>query len=101
MVTRLIDIVVAFVVLVVVSPLLALISLGIRLSSPGPVLYRAERIGLDGQPFTMFKFRTMHHWPRPEGSVITSAHDARVFSLGALLRRGKLDELPQLLNVLR
>jgi lipopolysaccharide/colanic/teichoic acid biosynthesis glycosyltransferase len=101
MVTRLIDLLVAAVVLVVTSPLLALAALGIRLTSPGPVLYRAQRIGLDGQPFTMLKFRTMHHVPQPAPSAITSAHDARVFPLGALLRRCKMDELPQLLNVLR
>src|SRR2546427_321486 len=101
MVTRLIDVLVAAVALAVTSPLFAIAALGIRLTSPGPVLYRAQRIGLDGRQFTMLKFRTMQHEAHLEDSAITSAHDARVFPLGSLLRRCKVDELPQLLNVLR
>jgi lipopolysaccharide/colanic/teichoic acid biosynthesis glycosyltransferase len=101
MARRLIDLLVAAIVLVVASPLIALVTLGIRLTSPGPVIYRARRIGRSGRPFTMLKFRTMHHRPDSERSAITASHDARVFPLGSLLRRTKLDELPQFLNVLR
>jgi lipopolysaccharide/colanic/teichoic acid biosynthesis glycosyltransferase len=101
MARRLIDVAIATLVLVVASPLLALVALGIRVSSPGPVIYRAPRIGLNGRPFTMLKFRTMRHDSGARRGAITSARDARVFPFGALLRRGKLDELPQFLNVLR
>src|SRR2546427_9856313 len=101
MVTRLIDVLVAAVALAVTSPLFAIAALGIRLTSPGPVLYRAQRIGLDGRQFTMLKFRTMQHEAHPGDSAITSAHAARGFPLASLLRRCKVDALPQLLNVLR
>jgi lipopolysaccharide/colanic/teichoic acid biosynthesis glycosyltransferase len=101
MARRLIDVGIASVVLVAASPLLVLVALGIRLTSPGPVIYRAPRIGLNGRPFTMLKFRTMRHDSGAGRRAITSVQDARVFPLGALLRRCKIDELPQFLNVLR
>lgn len=99
MAKRLFDLTVAGTALVVLAPLLLLIALGIRLSSPGPVLFRAERVGLGGRPFTMYKFRSMRHGG--SGSVISARDDQRVFAFGALLRKAKLDELPQLLNVVR
>jgi lipopolysaccharide/colanic/teichoic acid biosynthesis glycosyltransferase len=101
MARRLIDAGVAAIVLAVASPVLAVVAAGIRLTSPGPVIYRAQRIGLGGRPFTMLKFRTMHHGSSIERCAITTAHDARVFPLGSLLRRSKIDELPQFVNVLR
>jgi lipopolysaccharide/colanic/teichoic acid biosynthesis glycosyltransferase len=101
MARRLIDVLVAATVVGVASPLLVFVAVAIRLSSPGPVIYRAQRIGLRGRTFTMLKFRTMHHSPSDQRCAITTAHDARVFPLGSLLRRSKIDELPQFLNVLR
>jgi lipopolysaccharide/colanic/teichoic acid biosynthesis glycosyltransferase len=101
MARRLIDVLVAATVLAVASPVLAVIAAGIRLTSPGPVIYRAQRIGLHGRPFTMLKFRTMHHSPSGQRCAITAANDARVFRLGSLLRRSKIDEVPQFVNVLR
>jgi lipopolysaccharide/colanic/teichoic acid biosynthesis glycosyltransferase len=86
--------------LVLTAPVLALSGVGIRLSSPGPILYRAQRAGLDGEPFTMFKLRTMH-LQSAGGSPITSRGDPRIFRLGRVLRRFKIDELPQLANVVR
>jgi lipopolysaccharide/colanic/teichoic acid biosynthesis glycosyltransferase len=93
--------VVAALGLIVVAPLLALAALGIRLASPGPVLYRARRAGVGGRPFTMLKLRTMHPTPVAGGGPITAVRDPRVYPLGRLLRTTKIDELPQLINVLR
>ena len=101
MAKRLFDLVGAAVALVLLSPLLFLAALGIRLSSRGPILYRALRAGKDGVPFTMHKFRTMRTDQGPTRSAITGTKDPRVFFFGALLRRLKIDELPQLWDVLR
>jgi lipopolysaccharide/colanic/teichoic acid biosynthesis glycosyltransferase len=100
-VKRLLDVTLAAVGLLVGAPLLAAAALGIRLSSPGPVLYRARRAGRGGSPFLMYKLRTMHVDHGAHRSAITGPADPRVFPFGALLRRTKVDELPQLVNVLR
>lgn len=100
MVRRIFDITAAAVGLILLTPVLSVAAAGIRLSSPGPVLYRAQRIGRSGIPFTMLKLRTMH-CRTVGGSSITAAGDSRVFSFGRILRALKIDELPQLLNVLR
>jgi len=101
---RLADVVFSALVLAALSPLLLLIALGIKLASPGPVFYRQRRLGLNGRPFGIFKFRTMHpNAPvlrNPDGSMYTGADDPRVFPLGRVLRKLSLDELPQFLNVL-
>ncbi len=101
MAIRLFDVMLALVLLVLLCPLLLAAALGIALASPGPILYRARRVGLDGQVFTMFKFRTMHVAQAENAGVITAKNDARVFPLGRWLRRFKIDELPQLYHVLR
>jgi lipopolysaccharide/colanic/teichoic acid biosynthesis glycosyltransferase len=101
-VKRLFDIALTAVALVASLPILAIAALGIRLSSPGPVLFRATRAGRRGKLFTMYKLRTMEVRALVvEDSVITGSNDKRVFPFGALLRRSKIDELPQLFNVLR
>ncbi len=98
---RIFDVVLAAVLLVVTAPIMALIALAIRATSPGPVLYRQTRVGKDGRPFTMLKFRTMHaEAERTTGPVLAAANDPRVTMLGRVLRATRLDELPQLLNVL-
>ena len=97
---RAFDVVVGGFVLVATSPLLALGALAVRLSGPGPVLFRQERIGLGGEPFEMLKLRTMH--PNDDGDrTWTVDHDDRVTWAGRVLRPTHLDELPQLINVLR
>lgn len=93
------DIVLAGALLLLFSPVLALAAIGVKLSSKGPIFYRAQRIGRGGAPFEMFKFRTMH--VHSGGSVITAHGDSRIFSLGLFLRKSKIDELPQFYNVLK
>jgi lipopolysaccharide/colanic/teichoic acid biosynthesis glycosyltransferase len=97
---RALDILLAGAALLVAAPFLALAAIGIKLADRGPVFYRAQRIGLNGRLFTMYKLRTMRV-KQTSSSVITANNDPRVFPLGALLRQTKLDELPQLLNVLK
>ena len=99
--TRLLDRLLAVVGLVATSPVLLLAALGIKVSDRGQVIYRAQRTGIDGRPFTMFKLRTMRVGETADGAHITGSGDARVFPWGMLLRRLKVDELPQLVNVVR
>jgi len=82
-------------------PVMAGIALLVRLSSPGPILYRQARVGRARQPFELLKFRTMHEDAEPEGTeVLAQRGDPRLTPVGAFLRRYRLDELPQLFNVL-
>ena len=94
------DIGLAVLLLGLCAPLLAMIALGVRLSGPGPVVFRQRRIGAQGQPFTVLKFRTMRHL---HGAAFAQARpgDARITPIGRFLRRTSLDELLQLVNVLR
>jgi lipopolysaccharide/colanic/teichoic acid biosynthesis glycosyltransferase len=96
---RLFDLAASTVALFLLSPFFALIALAIKFTSSGPVFYRGERIGRDGVPFRIVKFRTMR--VDAGGPGITRADDARVTTIGRFLRRTKLDELPQLINVVR
>jgi lipopolysaccharide/colanic/teichoic acid biosynthesis glycosyltransferase len=98
---RLVDLVLAGLLLALLLPVLLLVGLAIRVDSRGPVLHRATRIGLGGRPFTLYKFRTMIVGAARQGPHITAAWDPRVTRVGRLLRRTKLDEFPQLWNVLR
>jgi len=99
---RAFDIVFSLAVLVGFSPLFGLLAAGIRLTSPGPILYRQQRMGLDGQRFNMLKFRTMRVNAEAEtGPVWAATDDPRRVRFGAFLRRLSLDELPQFVNVLR
>lgn len=97
---RLFDVIVAAAGLAVVSPVLACIAVMIKLSSQGPVLYRGIRVGSHGKLFAMLKFRTMVVNAESIGGSATAADDPRITGVGAFLRRHKLDELPQLVNVL-
>lgn len=101
MARRLFDIILSLTALIVLSPVFGIAALGIWLSSPGPIFYRARRVGGNQKIFTMYKFRTMHHDQRLSKSVITAKNDPRIFTLGVWLRRLKIDELPQLINILK
>jgi lipopolysaccharide/colanic/teichoic acid biosynthesis glycosyltransferase len=83
------------------APILVVIATAVKLDSPGPIFYRQERVGLFGRHFRIFKFRTMIHAPRGRGAQLTVAGDPRITRVGDVLRRYKLDELPQLIDVLR
>jgi lipopolysaccharide/colanic/teichoic acid biosynthesis glycosyltransferase len=96
-----VDLVVAAVALLLFCPLLLLATLLIRYKSPGPVIFRQKRVGRYGVLFTVFKFRTMANAAQEEGPSLTKRGDPRVTRVGGFLRRYKLDELPQLFNVLR
>lgn len=97
---RIVDIAVVAPLLVVALPFLAMAALGVRLTSPGPILYRAERVGIGGVPFRMYKIRTMHAGS-DRGSAVTAPDDPRIFAFGRFLRASRIDELPQLVNILK
>ncbi len=98
---RAFDFVLAAVGLVALSPVMLLTALAVKLSSPGPVLYRGRRSGRWGVPFQIYKFRSMVAGAEQLGGTTTGDADARITGVGHFLRKYKLDELPQLLNVLR
>jgi lipopolysaccharide/colanic/teichoic acid biosynthesis glycosyltransferase len=101
MLKRLFDIVCAVCMLLVFSPLLLLLAILIKLDSKGPIFYRGLRMGRYGHPFQIFKFRTMVPDAERLGGLSTAKDDARVTRIGKHLRKYKLDELPQLLNVIK
>ena len=100
-VKRISDFALAAVILALISPLMLAISIGVKLSSPGPVLFKQRRYGLDGKRIVVYKFRSMS--VAEDGDVVRQAtrNDARVTRFGAFLRRTSLDELPQFINVLQ
>ncbi len=95
------DILSSGVALVVLAPVFALIGLAIVINSPGPIFYKATRVGLKGKLFKMYKFRTMVVNADKIGPGLTVRNDQRITPIGRFLRKSKLDELPQLINVLR
>jgi lipopolysaccharide/colanic/teichoic acid biosynthesis glycosyltransferase len=101
LVRRLIDVAGSSVGLVLFSPLLALVAAAVKADSHGPVLHVAKRVGKDGKPFGLYKFRSMVAGAERLGPGLTTADDRRITRVGRFLRATKLDELPQLINVLR
>jgi len=99
-VKRTIDVAGSALGLILLSPLFVLIAIMIRMETPGPAFFRQIRVGLNGHPFRIYKFRSMKATKAPRGTPLTVRADNRVTRLGAFLRRTKLDELPQLINVL-
>ena len=105
MTKRLLDITVSAITLIALAPVFAVCALLVRRGSPGPIMYSQLRLGLNGCPFRLWKFRTMHAGApdvrNADGSAFTSDHDPRVTPAGRFMRTSSLDELPQLWNVLR
>lgn len=97
---RLLDVAAAACGIVLLSPLMLLAALAVKAGSRGPLIFSHRRVGRGFSPFYAYKFRTMLHGADKAGSSITSGGDARITSVGRLLRKTKLDELPQLFNVL-
>jgi lipopolysaccharide/colanic/teichoic acid biosynthesis glycosyltransferase len=109
---RTVDVVLSLLLLIAASPLMLAVAIGVRLDSSGPAIFRQRRVGIDGRQFTMLKFRSMAddaeqrlaglaHLNTGGSHMIRIPSDPRVTRLGAFLRRSSLDELPQLVNVLR
>lgn len=115
---RILNVVIASLALALVAPLLAMVAIAVKLTSPGPILYRQTRVGVDrrfrrgapydrrafdhgGKPFRIYKFRSMRVDAERHGPVWASPDDGRVTPIGRILRKTRLDELPQLYNVLR
>jgi len=98
---RLFDVIMAFCILVAATPLLLVAVIGILIASPGPIIYRSTRVGKDGKPFFLYKLRSMTPSTSGTGSSVTKLDDPRVYPFGELLRRYKIDEFPQLINVLK
>lgn len=97
---RIIDISLACAALILLSPVFLLIAIAVKADSSGPVFYLQKRVGLNGRIFDIIKFRTMHTGADRQGLLTVGTHDHRITSIGKFLRRYKMDELPQLINVL-
>lgn len=98
---RILDIAVSLIGLFFILPLLVLVAIMIKLDSPGPVFFRQERVGRGFRPFLIYKFRTMTEDSARRGPSITFGRDPRITRVGWFLRKSKIDELPQLFNVLK
>ena len=101
MAKRTLDLIVSLAGLALIWPLLVALALWVKLDSRGPVLYRGTRVGQRARPFYMYKFRTMVLGAESQGPAVTYRDDPRITKVGRFLRRTKLDELPQLFNVLK
>ena len=99
-VKRVMDVLIAIIAAIVLSPVMAFVAIAVAIDSAGPIIYGATRVGRGGRTFTMWKFRSMARGADQMGPGVTGAHDFRITRVGAFLRRTKLDELPQLANVL-
>jgi sugar transferase (PEP-CTERM system associated) len=100
-VKRCIDLLASLLGLILSSPVCLLVAIAIRLDSPGPVFYRQERVGQDEHPFQLLKFRSMRADAEKDGPVWAAANDQRITRVGGIIRKLRLDEIPQMINVLR
>jgi polysaccharide biosynthesis protein PslA len=97
----LLDIIISFFALIILSPLILYIAIRVRLSSKGSVLYKQERVGYKGKPFFIYKFRSMVTSAEEDGPALSSDNDARITNWGKTMRKWRLDELPQLWLILK
>lgn len=100
-VKQLMDYTVSILALIIASPLLLFLAIGVKLSSPGPILYSHERIGRYGKPFKIYKFRSMYTNAEKNGPELSSKNDSRLTGFGKFMRKYRLDEIPNFLNVLK
>ena len=98
---RIMDLSVSIIMLIILSPFILYIVLRTKFSSPGPILYEQERIGQNGKPFQIYKFRSMYTNAEDKGPQLSSDEDPRITSWGSVMRKWRLDELPQFINVLK
>jgi polysaccharide biosynthesis protein PslA len=98
---RLLDFIIALCAFILLFPLMVYIALRVKFSSEGPIFHRQERIGYKGKPFWMYKFRSMRPDAEKNGPMLSSDHDPRITKWGKIMRKWRLDELPQLWNILR
>ncbi|NLP11836.1 sugar transferase, partial [bacterium] len=101
MIKRAFDLIVSIAACIVTLPLWLFIAVGVKLSSAGPVLFRQQRVGRFGRPFTLYKFRSMRTASVQPGPCISTSNDPRITRFGQYLRASKMDELPQLINVIK
>jgi exopolysaccharide biosynthesis polyprenyl glycosylphosphotransferase len=98
---RLIDVFCSFIAIILLIPVYIFLAIGVKLSSPGPILYSHERIGRYGKPFTIYKFRSMFVDAEKNGPALSSQNDKRITPFGLMMRKSRLDEFPQFFNVLK
>jgi lipopolysaccharide/colanic/teichoic acid biosynthesis glycosyltransferase len=101
LVKRSLDLIASACALALLAPVLLVLAIGVRIDSSGPALFRHRRVGRHGREFDVLKFRTMEHRLAVSGPQVTAANDVRITRIGRFLRRTKLDELPQLVNIRR
>lgn len=98
---RFFDIVLSLLAMIILSPLYLVLSIAVKMSSPGPVIYSHERIGLHHKPFKIYKFRSMYVDSEQNGPALSKKDDPRITKIGKFMRKTRLDETPQFFNVLR
>ncbi len=96
-----IDIIVSITALIISSPIFLALMVGVRFSSKGPIFYKQERIGKNGKPFTIYKFRSMYTDAESDGPELSSEQDPRITPIGRIMRKSRLDEIPNFINVLK
>lgn len=98
---RILDIILSLIAIIILIPFYLIFAIAVKLSSPGPILFFQERIGLNGRPFRIIKFRTMYVDAEKTGPQLSSTHDPRITPIGRFMRKARLDEFPQFFNVLK
>ena len=99
---RVMDVIVSFLILIISSPVIVIAALAIKLNSKGPVFFTQERSGMNGEPFTMIKFRSMYQdAEKKTGPIWSSKDDPRITRVGKIIRKLRIDEIPQFMNVLK